>query len=398
MADLDIFVNQFQPNVETSTLTVGGWRSYAAKHPGGNYAKEIAVYDKFVADLKAGTATTVPASPVANPSKVYNYLIAAAALALPEAAPVPDPVPVPDPTPVPTPTPTPVSISDLKGVCLYKAADVPLLAANGAKSIRCDWGTGLTILPTARNAGIDVLLIADYAMGLSSRGDKFPPDDFNAWANKVAQGVQSNNLPYIEIWNEPWLSSFWGPTPDPAAYLNLVKTTATKVWAVKPTCRIIVSCDYNANMNVVGHSDPLWRKHLLESDTTKFLTNPLVSPSTHNYCQKLAPDQNVTDAQNGFQRYEQCYADLKAHGHPDPKVWVTEYGWVSNTSGGWGDFQVTEQQQSDYVTSAIKIAQASKHVERMYRFYMQQSNTWNYNDLRPDNSQKPIMAAVKNLS
>jgi hypothetical protein len=79
-------------------------------------------------------------------------------------------------------------------------------------------------------------------------------------------------------------------------------------------------------------------------------------------------------------------------------VHITEYGWVSNTAGGTGASQVTEQQQADYHVQAIGIFRKSGMVASCYSFMLKTGDNWNYNWLRPDGSQKPVCAAVKAIA
>jgi YD repeat-containing protein len=304
-------------------------------------------------------------------------------------------------TPAPVPVPPPVNpYQALTGLCAYAETDLALIAGLGIKHVRCDFSKATASwLTTCRKLGLKVTLIADYAMGLGTNGDHSQPKDYVAWSQKVAARVngQEDVIEAVEVWNEPWLSSFWSPTPDPAAYLALVRACAAAVWQVAPSMLVLISLDYNANVQVVGQTDHLWRKHILEYDARGFLTDPRIRPSIHCYCQKLAPDQSTSDFQNGFQRYEACYDDLKAHGHPDPQCWVTEYGWESATVGGWGNFLVTEQQQADYTVAGLKLMYHSGKVERSHAYFLQSTNTWSYNLLRPDNTPKPVIQAVKAL-
>jgi hypothetical protein len=79
-------------------------------------------------------------------------------------------------------------------------------------------------------------------------------------------------------------------------------------------------------------------------------------------------------------------------------VWVTEFGWESSTPGGRNDVTpVTEAQQSQYVVDAFKLFKASGKVEKAYSFLYHLNDPWNYNWIRPDNSEKPVCGAVKSL-
>lgn len=347
----------------------------------------------YLARTTSRYSAKLAADPASNWGKAFR------AFGLIGHEPAPEPVPVP-PTPAPAPPPVNPYIA-LTGVCAYAEADLPYIAKLGIRHVRCDFSKATdSWLTVCRKLGLKVTLIADYALGMGVNGDHSAPSTPQAWSLKIAARVtgQEDVIEAVEVWNEPWLSQFWSPTPDPDAYLALFKTCAVAVWAVAPTMTMLISLDFNSNVQVVGFTDHLWRKHVLDLDKGGFLRDPRVRGSIHCYCQKNAPTQNPDDAQNGFLRYNDCSDDAHAHGM-SPYVWVTEYGWESTTAGGWGTYPVTEQQQADYTVSALKLMQADGIVERSHAYFLQAtpSNTWSYNLLRPDNTEKPVVGALRNL-
>ena len=137
----------------------------------------------------------------------------------------------------------------------------------------------------------------------------------------------------------------------------------------------------------------LWRDGLLSADTTGFLADPRVFPTTHNYCKTYSPDLHYSEPPEwwDFDRYEYAYDDLKAHGHDDPKVWVTEFGWRT----GNVEKAVPEATQAQFTVRAFEKMRGSGKVERAYSFCYSTNSTWPYNWLRLDNTEKLVVAAVK---
>jgi hypothetical protein len=122
-------------------------------------------------------------------------------------------------TPAPVPVPPPVNpYQALTGLCAYAETDLALIAGLGIKHVRCDFSKATASwLTTCRKLGLKVTLIADYAMGLGTNGDHSQPKDYVAWSQKVAARVngQEDVIEAVEVWNEPWLSSFWSPDTRP---------------------------------------------------------------------------------------------------------------------------------------------------------------------------------------
>ena len=250
----------------------------------------------------------------------------------------------------------------------------------------------------ARTQGIEILPLADYGFtDLSGVNDeKYPPLPQNraAWSKRMVDIWRGMKNPpkVLEVWNEPWLSQFWKPKPDPKGYLELVKAFANEAWAVWPNATILVSADE-------GSEDyEAFRKDLLAADTTNFLNDPRIHPTTHNYVQAQTPqEQTSIPCKWALTRYECAYRDFKAHGHPNPMVWVTEFGWESNTpSPGYSSFgAVTEQQQATYTVQAFDIFRKSGMVQAAFSYFIARDHSWNYNWLTPDNKDKPVVGAFR---
>jgi hypothetical protein len=310
-----------------------------------------------------------------------------------------EPTPTPTPTPIPTPTPAPTGIEAFKGLCIYADGDfVKARDFVGCKHARCDWPSAARIT-AAKNAGIQIMPIADYSHGHASVSHA-PPTDLAGWLNDLKRDYAGawQRPPAVEIWNEPWHKEFWQPTPDPVGYFKLVKAAAEALWSVNSQCIVIFSADNSGHANTSGTN--IWRANVLKADTEKLLTDPRIRPSTHNYCEGRTPANNYTGAGHcswDFARYDCAYNDLKAHGHANPMVWGTEAGWEVNEGTHYFG-TVTEAAQADYICQGIKKMQTSGIVERQFWFYLQTNNAWSYNWLDLGNNPRDVCAKVKALT
>jgi anti-sigma-K factor RskA len=264
----------------------------------------------------------------------------------------------------------------------------------GGTQVRADyWRVDDAYVSAANAAGVKVLLMAGYALGLSTRGDHYPPDaaSVGLWCDKVVTKAQryANSLLGVECWNEPWLLEFWQSGQSPAAYMVLVRALAAKLWAVLPSMPLVVSLDYY--MQGGASQGLVWQDALLKSDTTGLLADPRIRPTTHNYCGAGAPTDPRSAFGWAFQRYLRAYDALRAHGHPNPQVWVGEYGWRAGSGTGGTDVDLATQ--ASYTTQAIRLMQASGKVERAFVFEYKPGDTYNYNIVG-----KPAAAAIKALA
>jgi hypothetical protein len=304
-----------------------------------------------------------------------------------------------EPIPPPIPPSTPTGIDVFKGVCMYADGDFAKVHDLwGCKHARCDWPSAARIT-AAKNAGVQIMPIACYSHGHASISHA-PPTDLAGWLADLKRDYAGawQSPPAVEIWNEPWHKEFWQPTPDPAGYFSLVKAAANALWSVNPNCLVVVSCDHAGHTNTSGTN--IWRANVLKADTGKFLTDPRIRPSTHNYCESRTPNNNYTGDGHcswDFQRYDCAYNALKAHGHLNPMVWGTEGGWEVNEGTHYFG-TVSEATQADYIAQGIKLMQNSGIVERMYWFYFQTSNAWSYNFLDLNNNPRDVVAKIKALT
>lgn len=289
--------------------------------------------------------------------------------------------------------------ADFIGACSYGTDDFVKLQSIGIRHARMDHPSA-ALIEMARQFGVEVLPIANYASSkVSGQNDeKYPPLPQNRalWAKEMVDKWRTMQNPprVIEIWNEPFLSAFWKPAPDAPAYLALVKAFAAEAWSVWPSVTLLVSADQG--LNPMGYR---FRTELLKADTEGFLNDPRILPTTHNYVEARTPTQNEP---NGcwwdLDRFECAYQDFKAHGHPNPQVWVTEFGWESDTPGSTHTVQtVSEAVHAQYTQQALEIFRASGKVAKAFAFLVNFDDKWGYNWLRPDNSEKPVCQTVRAL-
>jgi hypothetical protein len=288
--------------------------------------------------------------------------------------------------------------------------NLPLIVSNGVYNDRFDIG-GLSkaSLDTARAAGESVIPLIAYNpysdLRPAGTGDHYAPDTTArriTWSQRMMQtvtSIYSTPPEALEVWNEPWGPGFWSQGPNAAQYLDLVHQFSLVAWQTPgyANMKILVSCD-------PGYGG--WCDQLIAADTNKYLNDPRMFPTVHPYCNDRSPDYHSGTTQNqkdyDCDRYKFTYNIWKAHGAADPKVWVTEFGWVSLTPGskaiGNEGPGVSEQTQSDYTVKFYKNAMASGQVAKAYSYMLSNcSEIWSYNWIRPDCTEKPVVPAVKNL-
>jgi hypothetical protein len=272
------------------------------------------------------------------------------------------------------------------------------------------WGRTDALMTNAARLGMHVLAVVTYApswaSGYSDRG-KYPPRDATDYARFVKtvanrygrNGVFWRSHPRlvptpitaIELWNEPWLSQFWGPAPDAVAYTRLVRAAATAVKITRPGMRLLASADVPEESAGVGKD---WFVSALRADPALWRSNLVNAWSVHLYCHELSPADTTATPRARFDRLF-LTRDLAHQVSADKPIWVTEFGW--RTAPALVD-AVSEDQQAEYMHEALVKLNGDWRsiVQRSFVYTWTQPSLGDaYNLVRPDGTARPAWDAIK---
>ncbi|HET7855669.1 MAG TPA: hypothetical protein VFL41_04355 [Gaiellaceae bacterium] len=277
-----------------------------------------------------------------------------------------------------------------------------------------DWSVGDRLMRNVSLTGMEVLGVIGYSADWAASGSTIyhPPSDPAAYANfcrrlverygprgtfwQANPALNPRPLRAVEIWNEPWHSSFWRPQPNPAAYAALVRAAATAIHAASPAVRVLASADvFQMRTDTTQSLD--WFRLLLEADPALFRT--LVDAySVHLYSEERSPYD--TAAQQRW-RYDRSLItrDLAAGAGASHPLWITEFGWTTNPSH---PDSVSEATQALYVRQALKraVGEWGGFVERTFMYHWgraESDQAGGFGPFRPDGSAKPLLGAVTSL-
>lgn len=278
-----------------------------------------------------------------------------------------------------------------------------------------NWEVGDRLMRTASLKGVNVLGTVAYSAEWASSGATIyhPPRDPAEYAEfcrrlverygpggtfwRDNQELAPRPLTALEIWNEPWLHSFWRPNPDPAAYVRLLRAAATAIRAADPRVRVLAFADVFQMRSDTAESRD-WFRLLLEQDPDVFRT--LVDAySVHLYSEGRAP-LDLRHAQRW--RFDRAHItrDLAAAAGAAHPLWVTEFGW--STYAGDED-SVSEADQALYTRQALQAAFVDwprGEVELAFLYYwgkVHEGYVGGYSALRPDGTTKPLWSALQAL-
>lgn len=108
-----------------------------------------------------------------------------------------------------------------------------------------NWAPFDNVVNAARARGINVLGLITYtppwarAAGTTA---SYPPtnsSDYAAFAKAAAAHFGPLGVHAYEVWNEPNISVFWSPGPDPARYTQLLKAAYTAIKQADPSATVV---------------------------------------------------------------------------------------------------------------------------------------------------------------
>jgi polysaccharide biosynthesis protein PslG len=290
----------------------------------------------------------------------------------------------PAPPPPPPPPPAPSGSGDYFGfswgsMYLQNESDATLtqdlntMQAAGAHWLRMNinWSVIQQAGPTSYNwAPFDRVVQAARARGFNVLGEiaytppwalpagvtdsHHPPanvSDYANFASAAATHFSAMGVHAYEVWNEPNVSVFWQPAPDPAAYVSLLKAAYPAIHSADPQATV-----------VTGGMAPSGGSNGIDLPPVTFLTSIYADGAKgyfdavghHPYCWPALPG----DAQ-GWSAWYQMYGTspslrsvMEANGDGDKKIWGTEFG--APTNGPAGSY-VDEATQALMITTAYQL-------------------------------------------
>jgi hypothetical protein len=235
------------------------------------------------------------------------------------------------------------------------------------------------------------------------------PNAFAAFASAAAARYAPLGIHTWEIWNEPNVTAFWKPTPNPGQYVTLLKATAMAIRAVDPSATIVsgglaptATSDGNiSQLDYLTAFCQLGGQRLVDAVGYHPYSFPVPPsyPAAWNAWQQIAA---TTSSFAGV---------LSAYGSPNEKIWLTEYGAPTNgpgvgaTSSNYkltqGPDHVDDALQATMATDSVTLARKSPIIGALFWYsYRDQGtdpgNTEDFYGLRRfDGTPKPAYAALQ---
>jgi polysaccharide biosynthesis protein PslG len=229
---------------------------------------------------------------------------------------------------------------------------------------RRDWSRTDSVVEELRGAGIEPLLVVigspSWANGVpeSTHGQYLHVPQrgaaFEAWlvhySDFLAEAVRRYHdfVRRWEIWNEPNLTAFWTPRPDPDAYRRVYEVLRATILRVDPTAKVAVGG--LASLSVASPPNIPGLAFLRRLTRTR---PPIDNVAIHPYTTDDHPPDLHIPGENNFDDIARVRNQLIAEGER-ASIWVTEWGWSSSAVG--------QHRQALYVDRSLAM------LEHRYRF------------------------------
>jgi polysaccharide biosynthesis protein PslG len=296
-----------------------------------------------------------------------------------------------------------------------QSSDLKAMKAVGATSVRVeanwygmqpngpsdnDWAPLDQVIAAIQAAGLTADLVIDgcpsWAAVSSAQGNSFAqpasPAQFATFAGSVAARYGSKGVSSFEIWNEPNISQFWAPKPDPAAYTADLVAAYAAIKAVDQSA-VVLSGGLSPATDTSTSYDPRTFLSDMYADGAK---GSFDGVGDHPYTYPLSPDDN--NAGSAWSQMSQTSPSLRsimtANGDSAKRIWITEYGAPTS-----GSSSVGETAQSTDLVEAISQVKQLSWIGSFYIYTWTDLSSLAATDngfglLTEDNTQKPAYAAV----
>jgi hypothetical protein len=188
------------------------------------------------------------------------------------------------------------------------------------------------------------------------------PDELARWKHFVGEVARHfrGRVTYFEIWNEPNISSFFYPLPNPAEYADLLEASYTAIKAADPSGLVIFAGMSGNDVGFLGRVyDALDTQFgsLAKKDHHFFDilgVHPYAGsrPPTLVSKAEVFPDDFGTMDEN-FLGFERLHALMASHGEGYKSVYITEYGFT--TEGFYGFPPIADSTRAAYLKQAFSL-------------------------------------------
>ncbi len=220
-----------------------------------------------------------------------------------------------------------------------------------------------TQVDMARQTGSHILAMLAYTVDWAIDEGEYSsmdPAEYAEFAGAVAAEF-CDDIKHYEIWNEPNLTRFWKPEPDPNFYGQMLKAAYASIKTACPDAKVLFgglsALDDNDPVNWWAFADRVYENH---PDICQSFDIMAIHPYTFN--QEFSPERDYLINDEVFLPGQTWMTDIirdkmTTMGCGDAPVWYTEAGWPS--------YDIDEEIQGHFLARSVLIA-AKDGIERYF--------------------------------
>ena len=239
-----------------------------------------------------------------------------------------------------------------------------------------DWFRTDLVVALAEERGLKLLVRLDHQPQWAQADPSTyipngPPADL-AYLGEFCSALAvryAGRIAAYEVWNEPNLARDWGgQPPDPAAYVELLKTCYLAIKSADPQAIVI-----SAGLAPTGTDDPAiampddrFFQGIYDAGGAPYFDMLGVHAPGYMNPPERSPDETEADPELQvrwitFRHVEDIRALMVANGDADKQIAITEMGWTSDTrpDSSYAWHAVTEDEKADYLARAYQFARAN---------------------------------------
>jgi hypothetical protein len=212
-------------------------------------------------------------------------------------------------------------------------------AENGVRVLATVYSTPVWAAPTPEDPPLGRAL-EGFARFTRAAVERYG-DDGTFWA----QHPDVPKLPIVDwgLWNEPNSPLFWKPTPDPAAYLRLLRAFSPAVKGADPRAHVLLGGLFPDPTGGIPLDSFL--SAIYAGGGRRLFDAADVHPYAGTPAKAIARVAQVRDVMRRF-------------GDADKPIWISEVGWASG--GAPSGLTVGAARQADYLRQVFEMATAER--------------------------------------
>lgn len=281
-----------------------------------------------------------------------------------------------------------------------------------------DWTAVDRLVDAARTRGLGVRLQLsgtpdavhpELARSVADLDERiwYPPrtgPELDAWAGFVRDTVEhfAGRVTAYEMWNEPNISDFWKPQPDPTEYAALLERGYRAAKDADPSAQVVFG---GLSHNDVGFLQTYYKSLPADAAQHRYFFDVL---DVHPYTDGRSPDDTSPDATalGRFGLIDRSFAGLRLmkaaldrqEGESGKRIVIGEFGFT--TTGTETAAAVDDRRRAYFLKRAVAIADRLSFVDGLtwYGFLPDSSNDPGWSIATPDSYDTWTLQAMRDLA